>query len=84
MNIFIGFFALIIGAGALYAALAISKNRKKTSGWERISGKLIWKKIDLKKLSAATRANYRIYLEYEYLFQGKDYIGTNYYAIELD
>ena len=74
----------MIGAGAIYAAQFIAKNRKKTSKWARTEGKLIWKKIDFKKLSSATRANYRIYLEYEYSFQGKVYTGNNYYAIELE
>ena len=77
-------FLLIIGIAAMYVGNKTLKHRKRVYSWPLITnGKIISKEIKKAKSGASRGANHVVSIEYEFLLEGKKYIGNHYYALEL-
>lgn len=83
-NILIIVFLLLLGITTLYAGIKMRVSKYNLDAWQKTKGTILEKRVDKKQLaSGSSRANFRVYVTYEYVVNDKTYQSNIYNAIEL-
>lgn len=83
MKIFILVFCCVIALAAFWYGTKLIRLYLKVKSWQKITAKILKKEVVKRKLSSASRAQYKPSIAYSYFYDLKEYKGERIFLVEL-